>query len=77
MLGGESDGVAEGRAEVGLAMQASLVVETSWVSEAQKAASPNKTCSTGDLCGHYTQVIWAKSCSLGLPPPPPLSSLSL
>jgi len=25
----------------------------------------DRTCATGEVCGHYTQVVWAKSYKVG------------
>lgn len=38
-------------------------VVTSWVSEKKNYDYANNRCSSG--CGHYTQVVWAKSLRLG------------
>lgn len=40
------------------------VVE-SWASEEADYDYANNSCASGKACGHYTQVVWAKSLKLG------------
>ncbi|MBL4637560.1 MAG: Fis family transcriptional regulator [Kofleriaceae bacterium] len=40
------------------------VVE-SWASEEADYNYANNSCAVGKVCGHYTQVVWAKSLKLG------------
>ena len=37
----------------------------SWVSEVKSYDYATNTCSDGQVCGHYTQVVWRKSERLG------------
>nr|QYF06693.1 pathogenesis-related protein 1g [Allium sativum]QYF06694.1 pathogenesis-related protein 1g [Allium sativum] len=37
----------------------------SWVSEQQYYDYNSNTCANGQVCGHYTQVVWANSVSIG------------
>lgn len=36
-----------------------------WVAEKANYDYPTNTCASGKVCGHYTQVVWAKSVRLG------------
>jgi hypothetical protein len=36
-----------------------------WASEEQYYDYPTNTCDPGEVCGHYTQVVWAASIELG------------
>ena len=36
-----------------------------WVSEAQYYDYASNTCAAGQICGHYTQVVWAATQKLG------------
>lgn len=36
-----------------------------WVSEKQYYNYPSNTCAAGQVCGHYTQVVWAKTTKVG------------
>ena len=36
-----------------------------WISEKQYYDYASNTCATGEVCGHYTQVVWANSLRLG------------
>ncbi|CAK8677878.1 unnamed protein product [Clavelina lepadiformis] len=38
---------------------------TTWFNEYKDYDFYNKTCTPGKKCGHYTQVVWAKSYKLG------------
>jgi pathogenesis-related protein 1 len=38
---------------------------SSWVSEGKDYDYASNTCAAGKVCGHYTQVVWAKSIKLG------------
>ena len=38
---------------------------TSWASEQQYYNYATNTCDAGQICGHYTQVVWATSIFLG------------
>ncbi|KAJ0028689.1 hypothetical protein Pint_35521 [Pistacia integerrima] len=40
-------------------------VVQSWASESQYFDDKGNTCSEGQMCGHYTQVIWRKTCRIG------------
>ena len=40
-------------------------VVADWVSEKQFYSYSTNTCASGKSCGHYTQVVWAKSLRLG------------
>jgi hypothetical protein len=40
-------------------------VVADWVSEKQFYTYSTNTCQAGKSCGHYTQVVWAKSLRLG------------
>lgn len=37
----------------------------SWVSEKQYYDYASNGCASGKVCGHYTQVVWAKSVRIG------------
>lgn len=37
----------------------------SWVSEAAHYDARSNTCARGEVCGHYTQVVWRKSTTIG------------
>ncbi|HSC89555.1 MAG TPA: CAP domain-containing protein [Polyangiaceae bacterium] len=37
----------------------------SWVSEVEDYDYASNSCADGAVCGHYTQVVWAKSLRLG------------
>ncbi|KAM0937358.1 putative CAP domain-containing protein [Dioscorea sansibarensis] len=37
----------------------------SWVSEKQYYDYASNTCAAGKVCGHYTQVVWRSSTSIG------------
>ncbi|KAM0937356.1 putative CAP domain-containing protein [Dioscorea sansibarensis] len=37
----------------------------SWVSEGQDYDYNSNTCAEGKVCGHYTQVVWKSSTSIG------------
>ena len=49
-----SSGQASGTAAVG-----------SWVSEKQYYHYPANTCDSGQICGHYTQVVWRATTKVG------------
>lgn len=36
-----------------------------WAAEEQHYDAEANTCAEGQLCGHYTQVVWANSGNLG------------
>jgi pathogenesis-related protein 1 len=36
-----------------------------WVAEAANYDYATNTCASGDVCGHYTQVVWRDSTELG------------
>jgi uncharacterized protein YkwD len=36
-----------------------------WASEGQYYDYASNTCAAGQICGHYTQVVWAESTNLG------------
>jgi hypothetical protein len=36
-----------------------------WISESQYYDYADNTCAAGKECGHYTQVVWAKTLKLG------------
>ncbi|KAJ6791409.1 pathogenesis-related protein PRB1-3-like [Iris pallida] len=36
-----------------------------WVAEKQYYDYSSNTCASGKVCGHYTQVVWAKSVAIG------------
>ncbi|KAL3679692.1 hypothetical protein R1sor_022648 [Riccia sorocarpa] len=36
-----------------------------WVAEKQYYTYATNTCATGKVCGHYTQVIWKRTSSVG------------
>ncbi|ONK64376.1 uncharacterized protein A4U43_C07F25160 [Asparagus officinalis] len=36
-----------------------------WVDEKKYYDYSSNTCASGQVCGHYTQVVWAKSTSIG------------
>lgn len=36
-----------------------------WISEKQYYDYASNTCASGQVCGHYTQVVWANSLRLG------------
>ncbi len=38
---------------------------SSWMKEKANHNYATGTCATGKVCGHYTQVMWAKSTKLG------------
>ncbi|WOL14001.1 pathogenesis-related protein PRB1-3 [Canna indica] len=38
---------------------------SAWVSEKQYYDYNSNTCADGQVCGHYTQVVWANSVKLG------------
>lgn len=40
-------------------------VVNSWVSEVKDYNYSNNTCKQGEVCGHYTQVVWKKTKKLG------------
>jgi pathogenesis-related protein 1 len=40
-------------------------VLSSWVGEASNYDYATNTCASGQVCGHYTQVVWRNSTSLG------------
>ncbi len=40
-------------------------VVTSWTDEAIHYNARNSKCARGQVCGHYTQVVWADSRTLG------------
>jgi len=40
-------------------------VVTSWVSEDAYYNYANNSCQPGQECGHYTQVVWAKTTKVG------------
>jgi hypothetical protein len=40
-------------------------VVKSWVDEKQNYDYASNSCAAGKVCGHYTQVVWAKSLRLG------------
>ncbi|CAM0958554.1 unnamed protein product [Alopecurus aequalis] len=37
----------------------------SWVSEKQYYDHGSNTCASGEVCGHYTQVVWRDSTAIG------------
>jgi pathogenesis-related protein 1 len=37
----------------------------SWVSEKQYYDHDTNSCADGQVCGHYTQVVWRDSTSIG------------
>ena len=37
----------------------------SWVSERRHYHYPTNSCAAGQVCGHYTQVVWRSSVQLG------------
>jgi len=38
---------------------------TSWMSEKKDWNAGSQTCNPGATCGHYTQVVWARSAKVG------------
>jgi pathogenesis-related protein 1 len=40
-------------------------VVKAWVAEAANYDYATNTCATGEVCGHYTQVVWRDSARLG------------
>jgi len=36
-----------------------------WVAEKQYYDYDSNTCASGEVCGHYTQVVWANSVNIG------------
>ena len=40
-------------------------VTASWTSEASHYDAQNHSCASGQICGHYTQVVWGDSRKLG------------
>jgi pathogenesis-related protein 1 len=36
-----------------------------WIAEKQYYSYKNNSCATGKVCGHYTQVVWAKTRRVG------------
>jgi pathogenesis-related protein 1 len=40
-------------------------VVTAWVGEAANYDYATNTCASGQVCGHYTQVVWRDSTELG------------
>jgi pathogenesis-related protein 1 len=40
-------------------------VVAAWVAEAANYDYATNTCATNEVCGHYTQVVWRDSVSLG------------
>lgn len=40
-------------------------VVASWTDEAQHYGARKNKCARGEVCGHYTQVVWADSRELG------------
>jgi pathogenesis-related protein 1 len=36
-----------------------------WAAEVEHYNYPQNTCDTGQICGHYTQVVWRNSAELG------------
>ena len=36
-----------------------------WVSEAPHFDIASNTCASGEICGHYTQVVWEQTTELG------------
>lgn len=40
-------------------------VTAAWTAEAANYDAQTHTCAEGQVCGHYTQVVWAKSTKLG------------
>ena len=36
-----------------------------WVAETEHYDYDSHSCSKGEECGHYTQVVWAESVSVG------------
>lgn len=36
-----------------------------WASEAPHYNFASNTCATGEICGHYTQVVWADTTQIG------------
>lgn len=40
-------------------------VVASWTSESQHFDARSKTCANGQVCGHYTQVVWSGTTTLG------------
>ncbi|MBV1859477.1 MAG: Fis family transcriptional regulator [Nannocystaceae bacterium] len=47
------------------APQSPDAVVGSWTEEAKHYAARNNKCARGKVCGHYTQVVWAESRSVG------------
>ncbi|XP_010904557.1 pathogenesis-related protein 1-like [Elaeis guineensis] len=41
------------------------VAVNDWVSERQYYDYASNSCAVGQVCGHYTQVVWAKSVHIG------------
>ncbi len=40
-------------------------VVSNWASEAQYYNFASNTCATGQVCGHYTQIVWRNTLRLG------------
>ena len=50
-------------ARTGAADPAEVVAD--WVAEVEHYHANNNRCDPGEVCGHYTQVVWRKSTELG------------
>jgi Cysteine-rich secretory protein family/FG-GAP-like repeat len=40
-------------------------VVTGWASEAQDYGYAGNTCAAGEVCGHYTQIVWRSTTAIG------------
>ena len=63
-LGGAASGVGENIA-AGAPTESIASAVASWVNEKSSYDYATNTCASGQMCGHYTQVIWKTTTAVG------------
>jgi pathogenesis-related protein 1 len=47
------------------ASDAGIAAETAWAQEKQYYDPSTNTCASGQVCGHYTQLVWSSTTQVG------------
>jgi hypothetical protein len=63
-LGGAASGVGENIA-AGAPSESIAAAVASWVNEKSSYDYATNTCASGQMCGHYTQIIWKTTTAVG------------
>ena len=61
---GGSGGLGE-NISAGAPTETATAAVASWVGEMKYYDHANNTCASGQVCGHYTQIVWAATQSVG------------